>query len=38
MIFVDLIVIPEVDLYPLRLTIAATSMMLLLYGLIWGKD
>ncbi len=33
--FVDIVVVPEVDLYPLRLGIAAAATGLLLYGLIW---
>ena len=35
LVFVDLVVVPEVDLYPLRLAVWALSMALLLYGLIW---
>jgi len=35
LVFVDLVLLPEVDLYPLRLLTAAASMMILLYGLIW---
>jgi len=35
LIFVDLVVIPEVDLYVYRLATAAVAMILLLYGLIW---
>ena len=38
LVFVDLVVFPNVDLYPLRLAIAAVAMLLLLYGLIWGSD
>ena len=36
LVFVDLVVFPDVDLYPWRLGTAAVAMMLLLYGLIWG--
>ena len=35
LVFVDLIVLPEVDLYIARLVTAAVAMMILLYGLIW---
>lgn len=35
LIFVDLVVLPQVDLYPLRLGIDSVAMVLLLYGLIW---
>ncbi|HEX5226711.1 MAG TPA: DUF5985 family protein [Bryobacteraceae bacterium] len=35
LIFVDLVMLPHVDLYVLRLGTAAGSMLLLLYGLIW---
>lgn len=35
LVFVDLFVFPQVNLYPLRLLTAAAAMLLLLYGLIW---
>ena len=35
LIFVDLVLIPEVDLYRYRLATALVAMSLLLYGLIW---
>lgn len=35
LIFVDLVVLPDIDLYQLRLGTAAISMAMLLYGLIW---
>ena len=35
LIFVDLVVYPDVDLYLWRLLTAALAMMVLLYGLIW---
>jgi hypothetical protein len=38
LVFVDLIILPEVDLYIWRLGVAAIAMMLLLYGLIWEGD
>jgi Family of unknown function (DUF5985) len=38
LVFLDLVVFPEVDLYPLRLVTAAIAMLILLYGLIWEGD
>ncbi|HVI80654.1 MAG TPA: DUF5985 family protein [Candidatus Acidoferrum sp.] len=38
LIFVDLVLIPDVDLYGYRLASAAIAMLLLLYGLIWESD
>ena len=35
LVFVDLVLLPAVDLYLLRLITAAIAMLLLLYGLIW---
>jgi hypothetical protein len=35
LVFVDLIVLPEVDIYVYRLLTAVVAMALLLYGLIW---
>lgn len=35
LVFVDLVLLPQVDLYPLRLITATASMLILLYGLIW---
>lgn len=35
LIFVDLVVLPNVDLYRLRLVTATIAMAMLLYGLIW---
>jgi hypothetical protein len=35
LVFVDLVILPDVDLYLMRLGVAAVSMALLLYGLIW---
>lgn len=34
LVFLDLVVFPDVDLYPWRLAVAAVSTTLLLYGLI----
>lgn len=38
LIFVDLVIFPDTNLYPLRLGTAAASMLLLLYGLIWESE
>ena len=38
MLFVDLSLIPGVSLYTWRLSVAAMSMLLLLYGLIFESD
>jgi Family of unknown function (DUF5985) len=35
LVFVDLVILPEIDLYRWRLVTAAVSMLVLLYGLIW---
>jgi hypothetical protein len=38
MLFVDLVLLPNIDLYRWRLCLAAVAMLLLLYGLIWEGD
>lgn len=38
LIFLDLVIFPNVDLYRTRLVTAAISTLLLLYGLIWEGD
>jgi hypothetical protein len=38
LIFLDLVVFPDVDLYLARLTTAALAMLLLIYGLIWDSE
>lgn len=38
LIFVDLVMFPDVNLYRLRLGTAAVAMILLLYGLIWESE
>lgn len=38
LVFLDLVVLPNVDLYPARLSAAAVSTLLLLYGLIWEGE
>ncbi|MFP5227915.1 MAG: DUF5985 family protein [Acidobacteriota bacterium] len=35
LVFLDLVVFREIDLYPWRLLTAAASMLILLFGLIW---
>lgn len=37
-VFLDLVVFPDVDLYRWRLITAAVGMLVLLYGLIWEGD
>ena len=37
-IFVDLVMLPETDLYLLRLCTTTVAMVLLLYGLIWESN
>jgi hypothetical protein len=37
LIFVDLVILPDVDLYKLRLGCALAAMLMLLYGLIWER-
>lgn len=38
LIFLDLVIYPNVDLYLWRLLTAAVAMMILLYGLIWEGE
>ena len=38
LIFMDLVIFPDVDLYLYRLITAAIGMMFLLYGLIWEGE
>ena len=38
LVFVDLVLLPNVDLYPARLITAALAMVILLYGLIWEGE
>jgi hypothetical protein len=38
LLFVDLVLLPNVDLYAWRLLTSAISMLILLYGLIWERD
>jgi hypothetical protein len=38
LVFLDLVVLPQIDLYLVRLATVTVSMLLLLYGLIWESD
>jgi hypothetical protein len=38
LVFIDLVVFPEIDLYRWRLLTAAAAMLVLIYGLIWEGD
>lgn len=38
LIFVDLVIAPNIDLYLWRLATAALAMLLLVYGLVWESD
>lgn len=38
LVFIDLVVLPETDLYPLRLAITAAALGLMLYGLVWEEE
>jgi hypothetical protein len=38
LVFLDLVIVPQVDLYRWRLGTAAVAMMFLLYGLIWESE
>jgi len=38
LVFVDLVLLPRIDLYPARLITAAISMLILVYGLIWEGE
>jgi hypothetical protein len=38
LLVVDLILVPDVNLYVWRLAVAAAAMLLLLFGLVWESD
>jgi Family of unknown function (DUF5985) len=38
LVFVDLIILPETDLYPLRLAVTAASVLILFLGMIWEGE
>jgi len=37
LVFMDLIVVPSIDLYPLRLGVSLIAAGMLVFGLIWGE-
>lgn len=38
LVFIDLVVFPQTDLYPLRLYVTAGSVLVLLLGLVWEGE
>lgn len=38
LVFADLVLLPDVDLYVWRLVTAAAAMLILVYGLVWEGD
>lgn len=38
LVFLDLVMLPNVDLYPLRLAMTAASVLTLLIGLLWEGE
>ena len=38
LVVADLFIVPEIDLYRARLAVAATAMLILVYGLIFESD
>jgi hypothetical protein len=38
LLVVDLVFVPDVDLFRWRLAVAAVAMLVLLYGLVWESD
>jgi hypothetical protein len=38
LVFVDIVIVPDVELYPWRLGAAALAMAVLLFGLVWESD
>lgn len=38
LVFLDLVILPHSDLYPLRLTVTAASVLTLLVGLLWEGE
>lgn len=37
-VFIDRVIVPQMDLYPLRLVITIVAMSFLLFGLIWDSE
>lgn len=38
LVYIDLILFNQIDLYPVRLSIATLSLALLVYGLVWEAE
>ena len=38
LVYVDLVIVPQRDLYSLRLVVAALAMATLVFGLVWESD
>lgn len=38
LVFLDLVELPKIDLYPLRLVVSAASVLTLLLGLLWEGE
>ena len=38
LLVVDKLVLPEVDLSPVRLSVTLLALLLLIFGLVWGDD
>jgi hypothetical protein len=38
LVYVDLVIVPDTDLYILRLGVAALAMAVMVYGLVWESD
>lgn len=38
LVFIDLVMLPQADLYMMRLVTAAIAMLLLMFGLIWEGE
>lgn len=38
LVFLDLVILPQTDLYPLRLVVTAASVLTLLFGLLWEGE
>lgn len=38
LVFIDVVMLPNTDLYPLRLLVTAASVLTLLFGLLWEGE
>lgn len=38
LVFIDLVMIPDINLYPIRLWTAAIATLLLVFGLVWESE